>query len=286
MPLKVAGRVVDGTPMLRVSIPLLRASRRALGLLLGALVLALVTASGASAEEAVVLDNGTVLRGSVIREDVTTIQLKLSGVGRDNRVTVEKDRIVQRFTTATAPKPPDRAPAPSDGGRPFASDPTDPRAPVPLVAGLPRSLEAPYLPEEEPLARQESIFDRIGRRALMSFPSAPLARAFLAGLGVVLLLCLVGLGAKMADIKGLTLANGTVLALLLGALLTITVLWADPLLRADLAALWLPIALLAWTGCAASILKCRLGRSFVLLAFVLFAGLLTSFSAGVVLIAV
>ncbi len=278
--------VVDGEPMLPVALPFLRTCRRGLALLLAALLLALLLAPAVRAEEAVVLDNGTVLRGSVIREDVTTIQLKLSGVGRDNRVTVEKDRIVQRFTTATAtgtsPSPVGR----TEPFRPPPAEPIDPRGPVPLVAGLPRSVDAPLLPEEEPLARQESVFDRIGRRALMSFPSAPLARAFLAALGVVLLLCLVGLGAKMADIKGLTLANGTLLALLLGMLLTVTVLWADPLLRADLAALWLPIALLAWTGCAAAILKCRLGRSFVLLAFVLFAGLLTTFSAGVVLIAV
>lgn len=257
-------------------------------LLLAAGMLSLLVAGPARAEEAVVLDNGTVLRGSVVREDVTTIQLRLSGVGRDNRVTIEKDRIVQRFSTAVAPKTPEPASTAGDGRKPLVAPPEDAGAqgPVPLVAGLSRALETPHLPDEEPLARQESIFQRMGRRALLAFPSSPLSRAFIAALGVVLLLCLVGLGAKMADIKGLTLANGTALALLLGVLLLLTVLWADPLLRADLAMFWIPIALLAWTGCAAAILKCRLGRSFVLLAFVLFAGLLTTFSAGVVLVTV
>ena len=274
--------------MFRALVQRLRGSPLALLLALGAFAVtfAVAFAPCAAAEEAVVLDNGTVLRGFVVREDVTTIQLRLSGVGRDNRVTIERDRIVQRFSTSAVTGRPGAGSA--DDVRTIAADPTEAgaRAPVPLVAGLPRVLYTPLLPDEEPLARQESIFERIGRRALLAFPAAPLSRAVIAGLGVVLLLCLVGLGAKMADIKGLTLANGTVLALLLGALLTVTVLWADPLLRADVAALWLPIALLAWTGCAAAVLKCRLGRSFVLLAFVLFAGLLTTFSAGVVLITV
>lgn len=272
--------------MLRALAPVLRFGRLAAGLLLGLLLL-LVVVRPVRAEEAVVLDNGTVLRGSVIREDVTTIQLRLSGVGRDNRVTVEKDRIVQRFATTVAATPGTPS-TPTDVRKPVVADPAESAShgPVPLVAGLPRVADTPDLPDEEPSARQESVFERIGRRALLAFPSAPLARAFIAALGVVLLLCLVGLGAKMADIKGLTLANGTVLALLLGVLLTVTALWSDPLLRADLAAVWLPIALLSWTGSAAAILKCRLGRAFVLLAFVLFSGLLTTFSAGVVLLTV
>jgi len=272
--------------MSRAFAPLLGAARAALWLAAG--LLALLLAVPAHAEEAVVLDNGTVLRGSVVREDVTTIQLRLSGVGRDNRVTIEKDRIVQRFSTAVAPKTPEPASTSGDGRKPFVAETDDAASngPVPLVAGLSRVTETPRLPDEEPLARQESVFQRMGRRAVLAFPATPLSRAFIAALGVLLLLCLVGLGAKMADIEGLTLANGTVLALLLGVLLTLTVLWADPLLRADIAAFWIPIALLAWTGCAAAILKCRLGRSFVLLAFVLFAGILTTFSAGVVLITV
>jgi len=266
-------------PFLR-SVPLLLA-------IVGALF-ALGHAPRAGAEEAVGLENGTVLRGAVVREDVTTIQLRLSGIGRDNRVTIEKDRIVQRFSTSAETKRPPLEPAAAYVRDPIPSEVTEPpeSAPVPLVAGLSRMTSTPQLPEEEPSARQESIFQRIGRRALLAFPSAPLSRAFIAGLGVVLLLCLVGLGVKMADIKGLTLANGTVLALLLGVILLVTVLWADPLLRADLAVLWVPISLLAWTGCAAAVLKCPIGRAFVLLAFVLFAGLLTTFSAGVVLITV
>ncbi len=272
--------------MPRAFAPLLRAARAALWLAVA--LLGLFLAVPVHAEEAVVLDNGTVLRGSVVREDVTTIQLRLAGIGRENRVTIEKDRIVQRFMTADERKTPAPASTSGDGRKPFVAEPDEAAShgPVPLVAGLPRITEPPRLPDEEPLARQESVFQRMGRRALLAFPAAPLPRAFIAALGVLLLCCLVGLGAKMADIKGLTLAKGTALALLLGVLLSLTVLWADPLLRADLAAFWIPIALLSWTGCAAAILKCRLGRSFVLLAFVLFAGLLTTFSAGVVLITV
>src|SRR5262245_50878624 len=70
----------------------------ALAALVGIVALA-TFAPSAAAEEAIVLDNGTILRGNVVREEGSSVVFQLAGVGNDSRVTVEKTRIVQRFQT-------------------------------------------------------------------------------------------------------------------------------------------------------------------------------------------
>jgi hypothetical protein len=90
----------------------------------------------------------------------------------------------------------------------------------------------------------------------------------------------------MADIDDATLGRCTTVALLLGALIALSVASARALLRTDVAPLAMPVALLAWAGLAAAVFRCGFGRAFTLLAFVLLAGALVLFTTGVVLTAV
>ncbi|MBL9085793.1 MAG: hypothetical protein JNM10_01500 [Planctomycetia bacterium] len=245
-----------------------------------ALVAAVAGAGRAAAEEALVLDNGAILRGTVVREDPDALVLRLSGVGSDAKVTVERRRIVQRFVTVeTTPTPPpsrDAAPPPL----PLAEPARVVAAPV-LAATV-----MPALPEEEPRAAEETFLQRSKRRAAMALPTEPGPRAFLAAAALLVVLCLVGLAAKMADVESASLGKTTLLAFLFCGMVTITWSWSDMFARADRATVLIPIQLLAWVGLAAAVLRCGLGRAFHLLAFVLVSAALVVFSAGVVLVSV
>src|SRR5207247_5306694 len=83
-------------PMVRLRFP--RPPRTGLVAAAAALVLA-VFARSARAEEAIVLDNGAVLRGVVVREDATTLIFKLTGVGTDSRLPVSREPSAQRSVT-------------------------------------------------------------------------------------------------------------------------------------------------------------------------------------------
>ena len=269
--------------MPRISVP----PRLLLALTAALLALAVLGARPASAEEAIVLDNGTVLRGNVVTEDADTILFRLAGVGTDNRLTIQRKHVTQRFVTVDPAKwaaltrksspSPEPLPEPVD----LATQPMVPMQRPPLAASV-----TPPLPAEEPDAREESFFSRIGRRAELAMPTDATSRAMLATLGVLLLLCLVALGGRMADVKGLTLGKSTGLGLLLGLLIAVDVVFADTLLRADHAIVFVPLELLAWVSCAAVIVQCKFGHAFTLLAFVLFSGALVTFSAGAMLVLV
>ena len=254
-----------------------RAPRLVLGALVG-LVLLGVAAARAAAEEALVLDNGAILRGNVVREDAEALVLRLSGVGSEAKVTVERRRIVQRFVTveptATPERPTHAAPPPL----PLA----EPSRVAPTLVALPRV----ELPEEEPRAAEETFLQRSTRRAAMALPAAQGPRAFLAAAAFLVVLCLVGLAARMADVEDASLGKTTLLGFLFCAMVAITWSWSDMFARADRATVLIPIQLLAWVGCAAAILRCGLGRAFHLLAFVLVSSALVVFSAAVVLVSV
>ena len=213
-----------------------------------------------------------------------------------SQVTVARSRIVQRFVTVD-PKVglPGGRLVPEAGhveGAPTEVLTDVTLASLPAATSTPTGAptlkirKVPAIPDEEPTARQENFFERSQRRAVMAFPRDPGSRAFLACLGLVVLLALVGLGGRMADVEGLTLSRSTLLAFLLGGLVLLNVLWADTLLRADRAPVLVPLQLLAWMGCAAGILRCGFARAFTLLGFVIFAGALVSFTAAVVLVSV
>jgi hypothetical protein len=229
-----------------------------------------------------------------VREDEHSIVFKLSGLGTESKITVTRDRIVQRFTT----NDPRRAPVvPPAIERVRSNEP-----PIPVVLsgpGIPlvraanqapppaEALDATMEPIfDEPFANQESFFARTARRAMRAFPGEPVSRAVIAALALVVLLALVALGGKMADIQGMTLGRSTLLAVLLGVIVTVDCVWAETLLRADHAVVVLPLQLLAWVACAAGSVRCGIGRSVLLLAFVIFSGVLATFSAGAVLVSV
>ena len=237
------------------------------------------------------LENGTVLRGTVVQEDEHTLLIRLSGLGGESKVTVARDRIVQRFATndprrAAAEPPrversrPGEAPIPltlSGPGIPIMRTPYAPLAPVEVS-----SIE----PIFEPTANQESFFERSARRAMLAFPGDPASRAVISALALMVLLALVALGGKMADIQNMTLGRSTLLAVLLGVIVTVDCVWAETLLRADHAVVVLPLELLGWVACAASSVRCGVARSVLLLAFVIFSGVVATFSAGAVLVSV
>lgn len=253
---------------------------------LGLAALALVAvvaawlARSARAEEALILENGAVLRGSVVREDDREILFQLTGVGKESRVTVERSRVVQRFVTVD----PHRAPPPAvPVAEPEA--PPSPDGPPPLVrTATPPATADRATTDAEPPARAEDFFSRTARRAAMALPSDTPSRAFLAGLAVLVVLGLVALAGRMVEVQTMSLGRGTLLSVLFVGLVAIDVAWADTMLRADRAGVIVPVQLLAWMGCAAGTLRCGLGRAFNLLAFVLLSAALVVFSAGIVLV--
>src|SRR5262245_40668245 len=168
-----------GEAMLRLLSP----PRIALALL-GALLAAVAFAGRAEAEEAIVLDNGTVLRGNVVTENDHTIVFRLAGVGTDNRLTIERKHVTQRFVTVD----PARWAALTRRFEPTADPLPEPvdlstAAPTaPLVAPA-----RPPLPAEEPTVQEESIFARVARRAVLAFPTDATSRFLLPtpGLGAL-----------------------------------------------------------------------------------------------------
>lgn len=279
--------------------PSRRAARRgrclglavALGAAIGVLVL---TAGSARAEEALVLDNGAILRGNVLRDDGTSLVLRLSGVGSDAKVTIDRRRVVQRFVTvepgvrlaADAP----REAVASDVETPRDPLPTTgpkPAAPLAKVAPLATSyVTPPPLPEEEPRAAEETFLRRAARRAELALPQSAGPRAFLVVAGLLASICLVGLATKMADLPFAGLGRTTLLAVLYCALLTVAWVFSDTFARADRTAVLVPTLLVAWMGVAAAVLRCGLLQAFHLLAFVLVSSALVVFASAVVLVSV
>ena len=269
-------------------------ARSMLATLLVAFVAILAFAGLARAEEAFILDNGAVLRGTVIHEDDREVVFKLNGIGRDGRVTIEKSRIAQRFVTKDPKAPLSANGAPgadptsesSAGAEPLLASyvPTAGSHAPPMLA--PMLARAPALPDEEPTASGEDFFQRSARRAMLAFPKSAGLRAALVALAIALLLALVEIGGRIVDIDGLSLGKSTTLALLLGLLLSVDALAADTLLRADRAPVLILAELLAWVGCAAGVLRSGIASAFQLLAFVLFAGVLVALGTGALLVTI
>ncbi len=269
-------------------------SRTVLAALLLAFVAVFAFAGFARAEEAVILDNGALLRGSVIRENDREVVFRLDGIGSDSQVTIAKSRIAQRYVTrdpnastsfATTSVPASSSEGTVGGTPTLASYVPSTHSPQPTILA-PMLAHSPTLPDEEPNASGEDFFQRSARRAMLAFPKSAGLRAALVALAIAMLLALVEIGGRIVDIEALTLGKSTTLALLLGLLLTIDVLAADTLLRADLAPVLIIAELLAWVGCAAGVLRCGLAAAFQLLAFVLFAGSLVALVTGALLVTV
>lgn len=269
-------------------------SRFVLAVLVATLVAVVSLAGSARAEEAVILDNGAVLRGSVVREDAKEVVFRLDGIGRDSRVTIEKSRIAQRFVTKDSKTPlrvdakafPESSSDEPVGGEPFLASDLPSVGTHGALVPAPMLARTATLPDEEPTAAGEDFFHRSARRALLAFPKSPALRAALVALAIALLLALVEIGGRMVEIDGLTLGKSTTLALLLGLLVSIDALAAETLLRADRAPVLIIAELLAWVGCAAGVLRSGIAAAFQLLAFVLFSGALVALVTGALLVTI
>lgn len=265
--------------------PPVRVPPRALRLLLGA-TLALVLlaqARPARAEEVFVLENGSVLRGTLLRETPDGLVIKLSGFFADDaRVTVPASRVVQRYASRQGPPPTvPRAPAlaATDG---VAGDARD----LPYVAGSPWT--APHLtldPLEEPPPQREGFFERMRRVGLMAMPGDRTSQCVLALLLVGAMTALVLLGARLLEVEGATLTRALLQASAATTLLVALVLYRDTLLRADRALWVLPAAAGAWLTLAWGSLRCSFGKAVMLLAFQAFSLSIVVFTAGAVLVA-
>jgi hypothetical protein len=252
-------------------------------LLLAALVGALLFgAAPARADEVFVLDNGMVLRGTAMSESKEKVVLRLTDFPDDARITVETNRIVSRRpgTVGKAVLPP-----PTPMSR--ATDvPNGDYASVPrLTAPGWKPTQVTLTPLDDPLPQHESFAERLRRVALMAMPEDVVARGVIAVLFFVALLALVGLGGRLLEIEGLNLLRSSLLAGLLGAIILADFFCRDVLLRAD-SALWvLPAQAVSWLALTFAIVRCGIGKSVLLLAFMLFSLAVVTFTAGGVLVA-
>jgi hypothetical protein len=248
-------------------------------LLLLAAALLGTAAATAWADELVVLDNGSVLKGAVVRETKDDLVLRLSGFDHEAQVTIAKSRITRRHDLGDTGSRTTLLPV----------NPGEEATPAPTVAVLPPSHERTHAIEPprrfeveiEPSLESEGFFERLARVAARAIPQDPVGQTTLAALFVIALMAVVGMGGRMAEIETLTLPRSILLSLLLGAMLVADVLARGEMLRADRALWILPGQAALWLGVAALVLRENLGRIVLLFAFVLFS-ILTS---GAILVA-
>jgi hypothetical protein len=233
-----------------------------------------LAASPARAEEVVVLDNGAVLMGSVVREDANELTLRLAGTTKLALVTLDKAQVTQRIRTSPQRPRPTVADAPVEPAPLYA-----PTASPPVE--IPEPAE---VPAEEPSIAAEGFFERLARVTVMSLPTDVAGRVSLAVLLLLALLALVGLGARLAEIETLTFLRGLLLAGILGAMLVADILLRHEVLRADRARWILPAEAAGWLGAAVLVLREGVGRTILLFAFVLFSVSVVVFTAGAILV--
>lgn len=251
--------------------------------LLSVVLFVLIGAVGlAQAEEVFELENGMVLRGTPARETADEVVIRLTGFPDDARITVATSRIVRR-QPGTLGRPPAAL-------RPTTSAYTDAPSPgddsVPRLSGHAWRAPATHiLPLEEPSVHREGFLERLHRVAHLAMPTDMTSRGVLAALFFVALLALIGSGARLLEVEGLSLADAALLAGALGFMVLADTLHADELLRAD-RALWLvPTQAAVWLALALGTLRCGLGKAVLLLAFLLFSLSVVTFAAGAVLVA-
>lgn len=245
-------------------------------LILAAFLLAALAGRARAAEEVIVLDNGTVFRGHVISQRDGEIELRLSGFGRDATVTVAQSRIVSRFVPVRAEHKPDREETPfSDWAG---------QARVVETDGERTQAGGGALPPEEPRARDEGFFERLGRVTRLSLPPALPGQLLIGLLLFVALFALVTLGGRLAEIESMGWIRTSALAMLLGGFLVADVLHHDALLRADRATWVLPAEGVVWLLVAGALLRCGFARTVLLFAFVLFSLAVMAFAAGAILV--
>jgi hypothetical protein len=251
-------------------------------LVLGAVCLAV----GVASAEILILDNGTVLKGQVVKEGGSEVVLQLDGFRGEARVTVERRRIVQRLRlesdnprgTASRSLVPEPVETASTGAR-EVDEPVEETA-----EAAPRWQGPSEEPASEPPMHREGFFQRLARVAIVGMPQDPVGRATLVVLVLIGLLALIGLGARIAEVETLSFVRAVILSILLGAILGADAVWSQELLRADRAIWVLPLQGIAWSAAAMGILRENAGRVILLFAFVLFSLTVAVFTAGAILV--
>jgi hypothetical protein len=263
---------------------------------LAAALLALVAvAAVARAEEVFVLDNGTVLRGTVVHEDARRVVVRLTGLAVDNTLTLEPKEITRRYVAVD----------PRQHGPDVPHDVDAPEPDVPLASALtaprtirydregrarvvrPEGKERPReLPVGEPGLARESFFQRLERVTRLAFPASLEGRLLVGFLLLVVLTMIVAGGTKILGMKPATLHASTTLGLLLGAFLLGDILLYSQMLRADRALWVLPLQGVIWLGTARGLLDAPLARTIPLFAMVLFLSTCFVFATGSLLVSV
>lgn len=228
-----------------------------------------------AAEEVFVLENGTVFRGHVIRAEDDEIEVKLSGFGRAALVTLDRRRIVNRFTPVMAPTLEDKEPPAFQDWSASARKVGD---------GYSREDSSPAL--IAPTERREErpgFFLQLANKTSDSLPRSPLGRAAIVGLFLAAVLGIILLAGRIIEVETLTAGAALMLTFLLGGLVIVDVVWRDAMLRNDRAGWIVPLQGLLWLCAAMGILRCGLGRVVVLFAFVTFVLSVGIFLTGAVL---
>ena len=253
-------------------------------------LLALGTAVPAWAEEVFVLENGSVVRGRIVRHEADSIVVRLSGFATENRITIRNSEIVRQYT-AVDPK---RRP----GDQPLIDDPVVPAAMSTSQDGVPRTVllapdligsrrgpDGEVLPTGEVAIEKEGFFGRLQRKAVLATPSTIEGRVLLGVLLLIVMTVIVAGGTRLLGMKAASLHASTSLGLLLGVFLVTDILFSETLLRADRALWVVPLQVGIWLFVARSTLDAPLSRTVPLLAVVLFAATSFVFAVGSVLVA-
>lgn len=261
-------------------------------LALTVVTLLVALAPGAMAEEVFVLQGGSVVRGTAVRETEDSIVVRLNSYYDQNTITLRRDEITKRYLL-------------KDDGTEKPDQPTDVDAPkdAPPLEGRPGVPHTTVLATEEaltgigptgtsgtghgePSLDSEGFFERLQRVVVTGMPKALEGRMAVGLLLLVVLAAFVAGGTRFLGMKAASLQASTTLGFLLGVFLVADTIWHTELLRADRAIWIIPLQAAIWLGVARGSLEAPISRTVPLLALMLFAATAFAFAVGSVLVSI
>lgn len=258
-----------------------------------AVLLLILAAPEAEAEEMFVLDDGVVLRGFVVREEDggQRLVIRLAGFASVNTITVEASRIVRRHVLrrpGTAPRelvPTDTVYKPREVATTRRARPVPSRERSSREETVGETVPA-LPPPVEPNPEGEVFFVRLARVAKLAIPVDPTSRVVV-GLMVFLFLgILVNLGARLADLNHPTITKTVILGGLLMSILIADVFYPQLFLTSHRALIVIPSQVLGWIVASRLLLGGPIARNFLLAGFVLFSAMTFCFVTGAVLVTI
>jgi hypothetical protein len=244
-----------------------------------------LTLPAARAEEVLMLDNGVVLRGRVIRENEQQITIHPAGSTAESRITVDRRRIVKRYVSIARGNA--RGTVPVGSTSAHTSEPESlPAEPDDLPLFVVEAPGSADLPQEEPEVQEEPFFERLRRVTALALPRTTLGVIVLALLLFIGLAALLTMGARLLGLGLPSLHATWTLALLFGLFVLADMVLHAELLRADRAVWVVPLQAVLWIGLAKALLDTAASRTVVLFAFVLFGAVAVVFVTGAVLVTV